>query len=266
MKIGIVRFPGSNCDQDCHRAVDEGIGAEAVYLWHKSHSLEGCRAILLPGGFSYGDHLRAGAIARFSPIMREVIAFARDGGPVLGICNGFQILCEAGLLPGALVRNDSLRFRSYPVRVSVEQADTPFTSEYEEGDVLRMPIAHGEGQYVADRSAIDALESERRVIFRYVDELGQPTEEANPNGSARNIAGICDEGRRVVGLMPHPERVVSNLLGADGLGVFHSLIGSVRATGDGTATQALKAGDGPAAQAPETPATQAAEAAEASAP
>ncbi len=251
MKIGIVRFPGSNCDQDCYRAVDEGLGAEAVYLWHKSHDLEGCRAILLPGGFSYGDHLRAGAIARFSPIMREVIAFAREGGPVLGICNGFQILCEAGLLPGALVRNDSLRFRSHPVRVRVEQTDTPFTSEYEEGDVLRMPIAHGEGQYVADRSVIDALESERRVIFRYVDGLGQPTEKANPNGSVRNIAGICDEGRRIVGLMPHPERVVSKLLGTDGLGVFHSLIGSLRATGD-TAMPTTK--------------THAAEAAEASAP
>ncbi len=266
MKIGIVRFPGSNCDQDCYRAVDEGIGAEAVYLWHKSHDLEGCRAILLPGGFSYGDHLRAGAIARFSPIMREVIAFARDGGPVLGICNGFQILCEAGLLPGALVRNDSLRFRSHPVRVRVERTDTPFTSEYDVGDVLGMPIAHGEGQYVADRSVIDALERERRVIFRYVDGLGQPTEEANPNGSVRNIAGICDEGRRIVGLMPHPERVVTKLLGTDGLGVFQSLIESLRAKGDRPA-QTTNAGDGlQAGKARETPAAQVTAAAEPRAP
>ncbi len=228
MRVGIVRFPGSNCDQDCHRAVVEGVGAEAVYLWHKSHDLEGCRAIILPGGFSYGDHLRAGAIARFSPIMREVIAFARDGGAVLGICNGFQILCEAGLLPGALVRNDSLRFRSHPVRIRVERTDTPFTSEYREGDLLRLPIAHGEGQYVADRSVLEELEAEGRVAFRYVDGRGEPTAAANPNGSVRNIAGICDAGRQVVGLMPNPERAAAELLGTDGLGVFWSLVGSCR--------------------------------------
>jgi len=224
MRIGIVRFPGSNCDQDCYRAVEEGVGAEAVYLWHKSHDLQACDAIILPGGFSYGDHLRAGAIARFSPIMREVTAFARAGGPVLGICNGFQILCEAGLLPGALVRNRSLRFRSHGVRVRVERTDTPFTSAYRAGDVLEMPIAHGEGQYVADGAGLQRLEDDGRVVFRYVDERGAVTEAANPNGSIHNIAGICDEGRRVVGLMPHPERAASKLLGTDGLGVFRSLL------------------------------------------
>ncbi|UCG74839.1 MAG: phosphoribosylformylglycinamidine synthase subunit PurQ [Gemmatimonadota bacterium] len=238
MKVGIVRFPGSNCDQDCYRAVREGVGTEAVFLWHKSHDLDGCDSIILPGGFSYGDHLRAGAIARFSPIMREVIAFARDGGPVLGICNGFQILCEAGLLPGALVRNDSLRFRSHPVRVRVERTDTPFTTTYREGDVLVMPIAHGEGQYVADRSVSERLEGEGRVIFRYVDSQGEATASANPNGSARNIAGICDAGRRVVGLMPHPERAASKLLGTDGLGVFQALLAHRRPDAEAPRQQA----------------------------
>lgn len=227
MRIGIVRFPGSNCDQDCHRAVEEGVGAEAVYLWHKSHDLQACDAIILPGGFSYGDHLRAGAIARFSPIMREVTGFAGAGGPVLGICNGFQILCEAGLLPGALVRNRSLRFRSHRVRVRVERTDTPFTSAYGARDVLEMPIAHGEGQYVADETELRRLEEDGRVVFRYVDEKGAVTEEANPNGSIHNIAGICDEERRVVGLMPHPERAASRLLGTDGLGVFRSMLREV---------------------------------------
>ena len=229
MRIGIVRFPGSNCDQDCYRAVEEGIGAEAVYLWHKSHDLQACDAIILPGGFSYGDHLRAGAIARFSPIMREVNGFAGAGGPVLGICNGFQILCEAGLLPGALVRNRSLRFRSHRVRVRVERTDTPFTSAYGAGDVLEMPIAHGEGQYVAGETELRRLENDGRVVFRYVDERDAVTEEANPNGSIHNIAGICDEGRRVLGLMPHPERAASKLLGTDGLGVFRSLLREVLA-------------------------------------
>ncbi len=227
MKIGIVRFPGSNCDEDCHRAVGERLSGEAEFLWHKSHDLRGADVIILPGGFSYGDYLRAGAIARFSPIMREVIAFAREGGPVLGICNGFQVLCEARLLPGALVRNRDLRFHCHRVYVGVESTDTPFTSAYTPGQILAMPIAHGEGQYVADSGALDELEDESRVVFRYVSEGGAVTAEANPNGSANNIAGICNRERNVVGLMPHPERAVADMLGStDGLGVFRSAMGA----------------------------------------
>ncbi len=224
MKVGIVRFPGSNCDSDVYRAVTEGLGAEAVYLWHKSHDLQSADLVVLPGGFSYGDYLRAGAIARFSPIMREVIEFARGGGLTLGICNGFQVLCEARLLPGALVRNRSLRFRCHDVLLRVETADTPFTSAYEEGRVLRIPIAHGEGQYVADEATLDRLEAEGRIVFRYTDAAGAVTEAANPNGSARAIAGIVNEERNVLGLMPHPERVSLEYLGnTDGLGVFESV-------------------------------------------
>ncbi len=225
MKIGIVRFPGSNCDEDCHRAVSEVLQGEATFLWHKTHDLQDADVIILPGGFSYGDYLRAGAIARFSPIMREVIEFANGGGPVLGVCNGFQVLCEARLLPGALMRNQDLRFHCHPVRVRVEHTDTPFTSAYEAGRVLTMPIAHGEGQFVAQADTLRDLEESRRVIFRYVDASGEPTAEANPNGSANNIAGICSAGRNVVGLMPHPERAVSELLSSeDGIGVFRSAL------------------------------------------
>jgi phosphoribosylformylglycinamidine synthase len=223
VKFGIVRFPGFNCDQDCWRAVTEGLGEEASYLWHRDHDLGGSDVILIPGGFSYGDYLRAGAIARFSPIMREVTEFAEAGGPVLGICNGFQILCEAHLLPGALVRNAGLRFLSHDVHLRVESPDTPFTRAYAEGDVLRMPLSHGEGNYVADPATLDALEAGDRVVFRYVDADGRATPEANPNGSARNIAGICNERRNVVGVMPHPDRAFAEILGStDGLGVFAS--------------------------------------------
>jgi len=230
MKVGIVRFPGSNCDADVHRAVTEGLGEEATFLWHKSHDLEGSDVIALPGGFSYGDYLRAGAIARFSPIMREVIEFARSGGLTLGICNGFQVLCEARLLPGALVRNRALRFRCHPVGIRVENADTPFTSAYEAGERIEIPIAHGEGQYVADDATLDELEAEKRVVFRYVDEAGEATDAANPNGSARNIAGIVNEGGNVLGLMPHPERHALEVLGqTDGLRVFQSLLEAVGA-------------------------------------
>lgn len=230
MRIGIVRFPGSNCDQDVQRAVVEGIDAEAAYLWHKSHDLEGADVVVLPGGFSYGDYLRAGAIARFSPIMREVIEFARSGGPVLGICNGFQVLCEAHMLPGALVRNRALRFRCHDVRVRIEQTDTPFTSAYQAGDVMFVPIAHGEGQFVADEETVDRLESDGRVVFRYVDENDAPTGAGNPNGSVRNIAGICNAERNVVGLMPHPERAsLAYLGGTSGLGVFRSMVASLSA-------------------------------------
>ena len=225
MKFGIVRFPGSNSDLDCHRAVTEGLGARAEYLWHREHDLQGADEILLPGGFSYGDYLRAGAIARFSPIMREVVDFAERGGPVLGICNGFQVLCEARLLPGALARNEGLRFQSRNVHVRVETAETPFTSAYGEGEILRLPIANGEGRYVADETTLDRIEGEDRVVIRYVDEDGGRSDEANPNGSARDIAGVCSAERNVVGVMPHPERASLPYLGStDGLGFLESVL------------------------------------------
>ncbi|HET6764993.1 MAG TPA: phosphoribosylformylglycinamidine synthase subunit PurQ [Longimicrobiaceae bacterium] len=224
MRLGVVTFPGSNCDYDCYRAVQEVLGAEAVYLWHKEHDLKGVDAVFLPGGFSYGDYLRAGAIAAHSPIMAEVKAFAAQGGPVAGICNGFQILCESGLLPGALTRNRSLKFISRPVHLRVEQSDGPFTSAYAVGDVLSIPVAHGEGCYTADDATLDGLEAEGRVVFRYCDASGAVTADANPNGAARNIAGIRNAAGNVLGLMPHPERAVDVLLGsADGVGFFRSL-------------------------------------------
>ena len=224
MKVGVVTFPGSNGDYDCYKAVREGLGEEAFFLWHKEHDLRGADAILLPGGFSYGDYLRAGAIASLSPIMREVRAFAQAGGPVVGICNGFQILCEAGLLPGALIRNRTLKFISRPAELRVENADTPFTSLYEPGQLLRVPVAHGEGCYVAEDDVLDELERSGRVVFRYVDEAGEATPAANRNGSARNIAGIVSEAGNVLGMMPHPERAVDPLLGAaDGLPLFRAL-------------------------------------------
>jgi phosphoribosylformylglycinamidine synthase I len=230
MKFGIVTFPGSNCDYDAYHAVIDQLGARAVYLWHKARDLEGVDVVILPGGFSYGDYLRAGAIARFSPIMHEVASHARRGGPVIGICNGFQILCEAHLLPGALMRNSGLKFVSKPVRLRVENADTLFTHRYEPRQILRMPIAHGEGRYVADRATLDRLESEGRVVFRYIDAHGEPTTEANPNGSLRAIAGIVSAEGNVLGMMPHPERAVEPLLGSvDGLGIFHSVLERVAA-------------------------------------
>jgi phosphoribosylformylglycinamidine synthase I len=224
MKIGVVTFPGSNCDYDCYKASQEVLGAETVFLWHRSHDLEGVDAVFLPGGFSYGDYLRAGAIASQSPIMREVRGFAEAGGPVAGICNGFQILCESGMLPGGLIRNRSLRFVSRPVHLRVERSVAPFTSEYPEGEILRVPIAHGEGCYVADDEVLERLEGEGRVLFRYVDESGRATAAANPNGSVRNIAGIVNERGNVLGMMPHPERAVDPLLGSTaGVGLFRSL-------------------------------------------
>ena len=225
MKFGIVTFPGSNCDYDAYRAVVDQLGAEATYLWHKSHELEGVDVVILPGGFSYGDYLRAGAIARFSPIMREVVAHARRGGPVLAICNGFQIACEAGLLPGALVRNAGMRFISDAVHLRVENESTMFTAEYEKGAVLRIPIAHGEGRYVADAATIARLQDEDRVVFRYCNAEGELTRDANPNGSMRAIAGIVSDEGNVLGMMPHPERAVEPLLGPpDGLRLFESLL------------------------------------------
>ncbi|MGD8495694.1 MAG: phosphoribosylformylglycinamidine synthase subunit PurQ [Gemmatimonadales bacterium] len=224
MRFAIVRFPGSNCDADCERAIVEGIGHEAVYAWHKDTKLGDVDAVLLPGGFSYGDHLRAGAIARFSPIMPAVVEFAGAGKPVIGICNGFQVLCEAHLLPGALIRNRDLRFRHVDVILRVERTDTVLTVACAPGQRLRMPIAHGEGQFVADADTLAELETQGRVVFRYVDPSGEATEAANPNGSQHNIAGICNEAGNVVGLMPHPERAISPLLGsADGLALFRSL-------------------------------------------
>jgi len=230
MRFGIVTFPGSNCDSDAYHAVADVLGAEAVRLWHKDHDLQGADVVILPGGFSYGDYLRAGAIARFSPIMREVVQHARRGAPVLGICNGFQIACEAGLLPGALLRNESLKFVCCPVRLRVENDDTLFTHRYERGQLLRIPIAHGEGRFAADEATLDRLEGDGRVIFRYVDERGEPTADANPNGSARSIAGIVSAEGNVLGMMPHPERAVEPQLGStDGLALFEGLLARVGA-------------------------------------
>ncbi len=230
MRFGIVTFPGSNCDYDAFRAVVDTLGEEAVYLWHKDHDLQGSDVVILPGGFSYGDYLRAGAIARFSPIMREVIAHARRGGPVIGICNGFQIACEAGLLPGALLKNASLKFVSAPVRIRVENSQTRFTSDYDRHQILTIPVAHGDGRYTADDSTLKELEHSGQVVFRYVDSGGDATEAGNPNGSSNNIAGIINREGNVVGLMPHPERALDSLLGSDdGLGFFQSILATVAA-------------------------------------
>ena len=225
-----MRFPGSNCDEDALLAVVEQLHEQAVMLWHKDHDLQACDVIILPGGFSYGDYLRAGAIARFSPIMQEVVAHAKRGGPVLGICNGFQIACEAGLLPGALLRNASLQFRSMPVTIRVEQTNTRFTAAARAGQLLTMPIAHGDGRYSDSDAALDALEGNGQVVFRYVNAAGDTTDDANPNGSMRNIAGVTNAARNVVGLMPHPERAVETLLGStDGFVLFESLLAAVHA-------------------------------------
>ena len=230
MKFGIVTFPGSNCDYDAFHAVTEILGEEAVYLWHKDHELQGSDVIVLPGGFSYGDYLRVGAIARFSPIMNEVIAHAKAGGPVLAICNGFQIACEAGLLPGALMRNSHLQFVSAEVRIRVENSDTMFTNLYDRGEILRIPVAHGDGRFVATDDVLDRLEAEGRVTFRYVDASGAVSAAANPNGSERNIAGIISEGGNVLGMMPHPERACSPLLGSsDGVRLLESILARVAA-------------------------------------
>ncbi|MGH7543894.1 MAG: phosphoribosylformylglycinamidine synthase subunit PurQ [Gemmatimonadota bacterium] len=223
--IGVVRFPGTNCDQDVFDAVGSVPGARPVWLWHKERDLAGVRAIVLAGGFAYGDYLRAGAIARFSPIMEEVIRFAEAGRPVLGICNGFQILTEAGLLPGALMRNDRLTFVCRPQWLRIESTATPFTRHYHAGERVRFPVAHGEGNYVAPPDVLDRLEAEARVVFRYVDERGAVTLESNPNGSARAIAGIANETGNIVGLMPHPDRAIEALVGSDdGVRVFRGLL------------------------------------------
>jgi len=228
MKFAVVVFPGSNCDHDAHYAAQHVLGQQAEYIWHKESTLKGADVVILPGGFAHGDYLRTGAIARFSPIMAEVRKFAARGGPVLGICNGFQVLLEAGLLPGAMLRNRSLKYQCEHVLIKVEQTDTPFTATCTQGQVLRIPIAHGEGNYYAEPDVIARLERNHQIVFRYTNAEGIATDDANPNGSVSNIAGLCSEERNVVGLMPHPERACEMALGsADGLILFESVVKAV---------------------------------------
>jgi phosphoribosylformylglycinamidine synthase subunit PurQ / glutaminase len=229
MKFGIVVFPGSNCDHDAYHATRHVLGQDAEFLWHKDTDLKGADVLILPGGFSYGDYLRTGAIARFSPIMPAVQAFAAKGGPVLGICNGFQILLEAGLIPGAMLRNRTVKFVCAHVHIRVEQTDTPFTCSARRGQVLRIPIAHGEGNYFATPEVLAKLEANRQVIFRYTTAQGEVTDDANPNGSIAGIAGLCNDARNVVGLMPHPERASESALGsADGRVILESAVQSIK--------------------------------------
>src|SRR5258706_1421809 len=228
MKFGIVILPGSNCDHDALHVTKNVLGAEVEVLWHKDTDLKGVDCVIIPGGFAYGDYLRAGALAKFAPIMEPIRRHAAAGGLVFGICNGFQVLTEVGLLPGALMRNEHLRFAGRDVHVRTEETDTPFTNELTRGQGLRMPIAHGEGNYFADDALLDELERSRQVVFRYCDAEGRVTRESNPNGSARGIAGICNAGRNVLGMMPHPERCAETLLGhADGLGVVRSIVAAI---------------------------------------
>lgn len=225
MRFGVIVFPGSNCDSDCYHALRDVTGHEVEYVWHQTDRLDRFDGVVLPGGFSYGDYLRAGAIARFSPIMGAVEAYAKDGGLVVGICNGFQILCEAGLLPGALVRNASLRFRCESVHIRVERTDTPFTQACGEGEVLKIPIAHGEGRYHVDDETLARLEENGQVLFRYSTPQGLVRVDSNPNGSVANIAGLLNERGNVLGMMPHPERNADRLLGnGDGRKVFESMV------------------------------------------
>jgi len=224
MKFGVVMFPGSNCDHDTYHVISKVIGQPVDFLWHRQNTVADCDAVILPGGFSYGDYLRTGAIARFSPVMGAIKEFASRGGLVMGICNGFQILCEAGLLPGALLRNKDLRFICDHVNIRVEATDTPYTNRCQRGQVLSVPIAHGDGNYFCDDETLDELQRENRIIFRYSDENGNLTPNANPNGSLDNIAGICNRERNVLGMMPHPERASELLLGSsDGRIIFYSL-------------------------------------------
>jgi phosphoribosylformylglycinamidine synthase len=228
MRFAVIQFPGSNCDQDCFASINGIDGLRAEFVWHKETSLREYDAIVLPGGFAYGDYLRCGAIARFSPIMRAVLNDARAGKLVLGTCNGFQILCEAGLLPGALVRNQSLRFVCDMVITRVEVADSPFTRGCPEGTLLRLPVAHGEGRFFADAETLRELNAQRRVILRYADRQGRVVPEANPNGSLENIAGICNREGNVFGLMPHPDRAADQRLGsADGARIFRSMVETI---------------------------------------
>jgi phosphoribosylformylglycinamidine synthase I len=235
MKFGVVVFPGSNCDHDAFYAIGSILKKPVEFIWHQSQDLAGSDAVILPGGFSYGDYLRTGAIARFSPVMKSVEKFAKGGGMVLGICNGFQILCEAGLLPGAMMRNSGLRFICRHVHIRVEETDTPFSGAANQGQILKIPIAHSDGNYNVDAAALAELEKNRQVLFRYTNPEGTDDAAGNPNGSMHNIAGICNRGRNVAGLMPHPERAVESALdSADGLAVFRSMVeswvGAARAT------------------------------------
>jgi phosphoribosylformylglycinamidine synthase subunit PurQ / glutaminase len=229
MKFGVVMFPGSNCDHDAYHVISKVIGQPVDFIWHKDTEINGFDAVILPGGFSYGDYLRTGAIARFSPVMTPLKQFAADGGLVIGVCNGFQILCEAGLLPGALLRNRGLKYICEHVNIRVEQTETPYTGCYKEGDVLSVPIAHGEGNYFCDDATLTELEREGRVIFRYCEPNGDISDAANPNGSRNNIAGICNAERNVLGMMPHPERASEGaLLSKDGRAVFLSMADYLR--------------------------------------
>jgi phosphoribosylformylglycinamidine synthase I len=228
MKFGVLVFPGSNCDHDTHHVIDALVGQPVTYLWHASEDLEGCDAILVPGGFAYGDYLRTGAIAKFAPVMQSVAKFAKTGGLVLGICNGFQILCEAGLLPGALMRNASQRYICKQVHLRAETANSPFTHGLAAGQVLQMPIGHMEGNYFCDDTTLAALRTQDRIAFRYATSSGEITPASNPNGSLENIAGILNEGRNVLGMMPHPDRSSEGILGsADGLKLFRSMAQSL---------------------------------------
>ena len=230
MKAAVIVFPGSNCDRDVKVALEAVTGQPVAMVWHGETNVPAADLIVLPGGFSYGDYLRCGAMAAHSAIMRDVVAKAKGGTPVLGICNGFQILCEAGLLPGVLQRNASLKFVCRDVWLKVEQPDTLYTRRYVAGEVIRVPVAHGDGNYFADAETLDRLETEGRVVFRYVDETGAATAAANPNGAQRNIAGICDPTRRILGMMPHPERLFEPMLGGvDGRRVFESVVDGLAA-------------------------------------
>ncbi len=225
MKFGVLIFPGSNCDHDAFWTIEKVMRQPVTFLWHESHDLENCDAIIVPGGFAYGDYLRTGAIAKFSPVMESVRKFADSGGLVLGICNGFQILCEAGLLPGALMRNAGLKYVCKPVNVRVENAETPFTNATKNGEVLRIPIGHMEGNYFCDEATLQELRRDDRIVFRYCDATGELSSGSNPNGSLENIAGICSRGRNVLGMMPHPERASEAELGCtDGVKIFESMV------------------------------------------
>jgi len=235
MKFGVLVFPGSNCDHDAFHAVAGVLHQPAEFIWHQSEDLAGCDALILPGGFAHGDYLRTGAIARFSPVMKSVAKFAKDGGPVLGICNGFQILLEAGLLPGAVMRNAGLRYICRHVHIRVEETDTPFTNAARKGQILKIPIAHNDGNYTLDEAALGDLEKNRQILFRYTSPDGKNDAAGNPNGSLHNIAGVCNRERNVAGLMPHPERAVESVLdSADGLVILNSMIeafaGAAKAT------------------------------------
>jgi len=227
MKFGVIIFPGSNCDHDCYHALKHVLGQEVEFLWHKNMNVDRCDVLVLPGGFSYGDYLRVGAIARFSPVMESVVDFANRGGSVIGICNGFQILCEAGLLPGVLMQNRSLRFVCRFTHLRVENSDTLFTNQCRTGEILRMPVAHADGLYYADEETLEELNKNRQILFRYCDPNGELTDDANPNGSLQNIAGIINTAGNVMGIMPHPDRSAEALLSsADGARVFNSIISS----------------------------------------